>query len=37
MDVKSSFLNGDIKEDVYVDQPKGFVREGRGAENVQIA
>ncbi|KAI4312534.1 hypothetical protein MLD38_037340 [Melastoma candidum] len=24
MDVKSAFLNGEIKEDVYVDQPPGF-------------
>ena len=25
MDVKASFLNGFIKEDVYVAQPKGFI------------
>ncbi|KAK8944818.1 hypothetical protein KSP39_PZI007744 [Platanthera zijinensis] len=25
MDVKSAFLNGDIKEEVYVEQPPGFV------------
>ena len=25
MDVKSSFLNGDLKEEVYVEQPQGFV------------
>ena len=24
MDVKSAFLNGYIKEDVYVEQPPGF-------------
>ena len=25
MDVKSSFLNGMLQEEVYVEQPKGFV------------
>ena len=25
MDVKSDFLNGLIEEDIYVDQPPGFV------------
>ena len=25
MDVKSAFLNGDLDDEVYVDQPAGFV------------
>ena len=24
MDVKSTFLNGDLKEEVYIEQPEGF-------------
>lgn len=29
LDVKTTFLNGDIKEEVYVRQPEGFVKEGQ--------
>ena len=25
MDVKAVFLNGEVKDEVYIDQPKGFV------------
>ena len=24
MDIKSSFLNGDLEEEVYIDKPEGF-------------
>ena len=29
LDVKSAFLNGEIKEEIYVSQPKGYVKEGK--------
>ena len=25
MDIKTAFLNGDLKEDIYMDQSKGFI------------
>ena len=30
LDVKSSFLNGELSDDVYVSQPEGFVIKGKG-------
>jgi hypothetical protein len=36
MDVKSSFMNGDLAEKVYVHQPPGFVAEGREKKVLQL-
>ena len=29
MDVKTTFLNGDLNEEIYMDQPEGFISFGQ--------
>ena len=29
MDVKTTFLNGDLDEEIYMEQPEGFVVKGQ--------
>ena len=29
LDIKTTFLNGDLHEEVYVTQPRGFVQKGK--------
>jgi hypothetical protein len=36
MDVKSTFLNGDLKEEVYVRQPAGFIIAGQEGKVLRL-
>ena len=36
MDVKSAFLNGDLKEEVYVNQPPGFAIPGNEGKVLRL-
>jgi len=29
MDVKTGFLNGELTEEIFVEQPQGFIQKGR--------
>ena len=32
MDIKTTFLNGYLEEDIYMDQPEGFVAKGQDSK-----
>jgi hypothetical protein len=36
MDVKSSFLSGVIEEEVYIEQPQGFVIHGKESHGCRL-
>ena len=36
MDVKTTFLNGELDEEIYMDQPDGFVVKGQENKNCKL-
>ena len=36
MDVKTTFLNGDLDKEIYMNQPKGFVVQGQEIKCVNL-
>ena len=37
MDVKTAFLNGDLDEEIYMEQPEGFALPGNEKKSLQVS